>query len=357
MNKDLYEILGLSHDASENDIKKAFRKLSLKYHPDRQKDKSESEKKEAEEKFKEIAAAYSILSDPEKKEHYDRFGTVDENMMQGGFDFSDMFSDIGDVFAHMFGRSNRQSQPQRGQSVQMQVPITIEDILNSKIDRDVKFDIKARCTECNGTGGNGIEVCPHCNGTGQIVESYRSGFSIIQNSHLCQHCNGTGKIIKNKCKKCNGTGFVNKEISVHLSVNYPRPGQTIKFPGKGYESKNPNLPNGDLVIELLYGYDTNKYKISPDNFGSMTIYEKVDVPYYDCILGTEKLIGSGTFKHKLANGKEISVSIPKYSQEGQQIDIGTFNGLKYKLVIHVKLPTYINAKEKELIEQIKKENS
>jgi len=285
--------------------------------------------------------------------------------MGGGFDASEVFKHFMGGFGHMFGdddddgifgnifgsRNRRNQYEEKGQSVQMRVPITIEDILNSKIDRDVKFDIKARCPKCNGAGGEGIETCPHCHGTGHITESYRSGFGFIQNSHPCQYCGGTGKTIKHKCKECNGTGFVNKEIIVHVFANYPRPGQTIKFPGKGYESSNSKLPNGDLIVELVYGYDTSKYQIAPDNTGNISIFERVEIPYYDCIIGTDN------FKHKLANGKEVSIKIPKYTQEGQQIDIGSFNGMKYKIVVHVKMPTYINSKEKELLEKIKKENS
>lgn len=363
MNKDLYEILGLSHDASESDIKKAFRKLSLKYHPDRQANKSDTEKKEAEEKFKEIAAAYSILSDPEKKERYDRFGTVDENMMQGtGFDFGDIFGHMGDIFENFFGnghRSYKQQTPSQkpGMSVKMQVGVSIKDLLDGKIDKDVKYDCKVRCHVCNGTGGDGIEDCPHCHGTGMITEIQRGPFGILQNSHQCPYCGGSGKIVKNKCHNCNGTGFETKEKSVHVFANYPRNGQQLKFDGMGYESKHSNMPNGDLIVELVYNYDRTKFTIKPDEIGAMTIYEKIDIPYYDAILGTSRIKGTD-IKHKLENGKEISVNIPKYCQEGQQIDIGgSYSGLKYKLIVHIKMPTYIRDTERELLEKLKKENS
>jgi len=363
MNKDLYEILGVSRNATEDEIKKAFRKLSLQYHPDRQGGKSEEEKKAAEEKFKEIGAAYAILSDPDKKAQYDRFGTVDENMMNGtGFNFDDIFGHMEDIFGGMFGGSRRtykKQTPQNhpGMSVKMQVGVSIKDILNGKIDKEVKYDCKVRCHTCNGIGGDGISDCPHCHGTGMITETQYGPFGMIQNSHPCQYCGASGKVIKNKCKSCNGTGFEIKEKSIHVFANYPRNGQEILFKGMGYESKTPGMPAGDLIVVLSYDFDRSKYIIKPDEGGCMTIYEKVDVPYYDAILGTSKLKGTD-FKHKLENGKEVSVNIPKYCQEGQQIDIGgSYSGLKYKLVVHIKMPTYIRDSEKELLEKIKKENS
>ena len=366
MDKDLYEILGLTHEASENDIKKAYRKLALKYHPDRQGSKSDKEKKEAEEKFKEISFAYSILSDPDKKQKYDQYGITDDQQMGGaGFDASEIFKHFmggfghmfndgdSDIFGNIFGRRSQQYPPskQPGMSVKMSVGVTIEDLINGKIDRDVKYDVKVRCHSCNGTGGDGIESCPHCHGTGMITETQYSNFGIIQNSHPCQYCGGTGKTIKNKCHSCNGTGFEIKEKKVHVFANYPRNGQELMFKNMGYEAKDKSMPNGDLVIVLYYDYDKSKFAIKPDEYGHMTIYEKIDIPYYDAILGNE-------MKYKLPNNKEISLSIPKYCQDGQKIDSGVVcSGLKYKFVVNIKMPTYINSKEKELLGKIKKENS
>lgn len=357
MNKDLYEILGVSRNASLDEIKKAYKKLVIKWHPDRNKGS-----KEAEEKFKEIAAAYAILSDPQKKDRYDRFGTIDDDATTGaGFDFGDIFEHMGDMFGSMFGmggRSRQHQSPQQGTSIKMQVGVSIKDILDGKFEKDVKYDCKVRCHSCNGKGGEDVTDCPYCHGTGMITETQRYGIQqIIQSSHPCHHCNGTGKIVKNKCKTCNGTGFEVKEKSVHVSVNYPKNGQEILFKGMGYESKSPGMPAGDLLIVLAYNYDRSKYVIKPDEGGYMTIYERVDIPYYDAILGTSKLKGT-EYKHKLENGKEISVNIPKYCQEGQQIDIGGhYNGFKYKLIVHIKIPTYIRDNERELLEKIKKENS
>lgn len=358
-NKDLYEILGVSRDASENDIKRAYKKLALKYHPDRQGGKSESEKKAAEEKFKEVAFAYSILSDSEKKQRYDQFGiTDDQQSMSGGFDpseifkhfmggFGSMFDDDDSMFNSFFSRGKRTSQPriQKGQSIKMQIKVSIEDILKG-INKDIEYDIQARCNKCNGLGGEGVEICSHCHGTGMITETQRTGWGIMQNSHPCQYCNGTGKTIKKKCTKCNGTGFINKTVSVH--VNIPagfENGYQQLFKEKGYESKDKNGPNGDLLLEFVYVFDQSKYI-----FKHNAIYEKIEVPYYDCIIGN-------TINTILPNGDKITVNIPEYSDNGTTINTGKKYGyISYYYIISVKMPKYIKKDEKELLKQLQKIN-
>ena len=218
MNKDLYAILGVSKNASDDEIKKAFRKLSLKYHPDRQGGKSDKEKKEAEEKMKEISAAWTVLSDPEKKRQYDMYGTYDENMFNGNFDFGDIFSHMNDMFSgfgDFFGRGtnrnrNRNTGPIPGQTLKIQIPVSIDEILKGKIDRDVEYSIDVRCPNCNGEGGTGKKTCSHCHGTGMITETQRTPFGIIQNSHPCQYCHGEGTSLETVCSECHGTGFKRK---------------------------------------------------------------------------------------------------------------------------------------------------
>ena len=350
MNKDLYEILGINRNASDDEIKKAFRKLSLKYHPDRQGGKSDAEKKQAEEKFKEISGAYAILSDHEKKHQYDTFGTIDDNAFNGGFDFSSMFEGMDDIFGNIFGRNRRSSRQnseyQKGASIQLQVPVSIEEILNGKIDRDVEYDIDARCTECHGDGGKGKKTCSHCNGTGMITETQRYGFSVMQSTHPCPYCHGNGITFEKLCSSCHGTGFIKKSQKIRLQTSSIQNGAQIMFNGKGKKKKNEGMPNGDLLIELRYSVDTSKYAIQGN-----TIYEKINVPYYDCILG-------GTIKHKFANGISDNITIPAYSSEGSQVQYRKrFGNMNYIFIISVKMPTYIRSSEKKLLEQIKKENN
>jgi len=350
MKKDLYEILGLQKGASDSEIKKAFRNLSLKYHPDRQGGKTEAEKKEAEEKFKEISAAWTILSDPDKKRQYDTFGTVDENAFTGAeFDFSDIFGNMGDIFGNIFG--NRQRRPyrdpgrQKGASVRMQVGVTIDEILNGKINRDIEFDIDVRCDSCHGEGGTGKKSCPYCHGTGMITETQSSPFGFIQNGHPCPHCKGTGETFDNVCKKCNGTGFIKKKQTVHIYATNFQNGQQLMFNGKGYQSKYSNAPDGDLIVELIFQYDQSKFAIQGN-----TIYEKIEVPYYDCILGT-------TINHTYANNTKGDIQIPEYSNDGKHVRSNKrFNNMNYEFIISVKMPTYIRESEKKLLQQIKKEN-
>ena len=358
MNKDLYEILGISRNASQADIKKAYRKLALKYHPDKQGGKSDKEKKEAEEKFKEVSWAYSILSDEEKKQRYDQYGITDDQQMGGtGFDpgdifkhfmggFGDMFGD-NDPFSSFFGGGNHRQQrgPEPGQSLRMQVPVSIEELCKG-IDRDIVYDINVRCEKCNGTGGEGVETCPYCHGTGMIVETRRTGFGIIQNSHPCQYCHGEGTIIKNKCSKCNGTGFKRKESKVHVNLAAGIDnGYRMQFPGKGYEAKDKNAPNGDLLVEFIYNIDHSKYSIQGN-----ILYEIIEVPYYDCILGK-------TYEHKTPAGDTVKVNIPSYSSDNTLVNTPKrFGKLGYTLVVKVKMPTYIRNSERELLEKIQKEN-
>ena len=365
-NKDLYEILGLSRDASENDIKKAYKKLALKYHPDRQGGKSDKEKKEAEEKFKEISWAYSILSDPEKKQRYDQFGiTDDQQQMSGGFDASEIFKHfMGGMFEDMDnddspfgsffnrGRAKRNQTPQQGQSIRLRIPVSIDEIMNG-INRDVEYDIEVRCDKCNGTGGEGVETCPYCHGTGMITETHHYGYSIIQNSHPCQYCGGVGETIKHKCSECNGTGMKRKTVKQHISLNSGfENGHQLLIKGAGYQCKDSKCPNGDLLIELIYNIDETKYAIQGKN-----IYEKISVPYYDCILGKE-------LERTLPNNKKVKIKIPEYSQEGTQVK-SSGNGLKqswgsngdYIFIISVKMPTYIKKEEKELLKKLQDINA
>ena len=347
-NKDLYEILGVSRDATQEEIKKNYRKLALKYHPDKQGGKTEAEKKEAEEKFKEVANAYGVLSDPQKKQQYDTFGTID-GQGSGGFDFDpfEMFRNFGGFdfdFGSFFGhRGNKQQYQQpKGESIQLKVPITIEEIFLGG-EREVEYTIKGRCNKCNGEGGEGIETCPHCHGSGMITETKQTAFGFMHSSHPCQYCHGSGKTVKKICSNCNGTGLVNKKVKFTLQIpKGVENGQVIHFAGKGYESKDKNGINGDLDVVFVYSIDQNRYAIQ----GS-TVWEKIKVPYYDCILGK-------TIKHTLPNKTIIDIKIPQYSQEGQQIILHNkgINKSNYIIIVSIDIPKYCKQQELDLLKKI-----
>lgn len=358
MNKDLYEILGVGHNASKDEIKKAYKKLAVRYHPDKQGGKSDAEKKAAEDKFKEIGAAYAILSDDNKRARYDRFGTVDEDMMSGtGFDIGDLFKSMMGGFGgfeSFFGnRGNRNpGYEQEAQSIQVNIPLSIEDIFNG-YDHEIEYTISKRCQDCGGTGGTGIETCPYCHGTGRFMKVDKSPFGIIQQEMPCPHCNATGKTIKNKCSKCNGTGTIQTKQKCKVTFKPGvKDGEYQVYYGYGCEGKDTRTKNGNLIAVPHYQFDTNKYQVT-----DRAVYELLEVPYYNCILGTE-------IKHKLPNGKEVTVKVPPYSKDGTQVVLHG-EGLKlnnrysngdYIFIIKPKMPTYINSEEKDLLSKIKKIN-
>ena len=258
--RDYYEVLGVDKNASANDIKKAYRKLAIQYHPDKN-----PGDKEAEEKFKEAAEAYGVLSDPDKKARYDQFGFEGVNGAGGsgfggaGMDINDIFSMFGDIFGGRggfggfggFGGGGGSSRPAkfRGSDQRVKVKLTLQEIANG-VTKKFKLKKYVPCTHCNGSGAeNGaVETCPECKGTGRVVRTQQSFFGMMQSEVACPHCNGQGKIIKNKCKHCYGEGIVMGEEIVE--VNIPAgvyEGMQLSMRGKGNAGKFNGIP-GDLLI-------------------------------------------------------------------------------------------------------------
>ena len=258
--RDYYEVLGVDRNASASDIKKAYRKLAIQYHPDKNPDN-----KEAEEKFKEAAEAYSVLSDPDKKARYDQFGFEGVSGAGGGggfngagMDINDIFSMFGDIFGGRGGfggfggfGGGGSSRPAkfRGSDQRVKVKLTLQEIA-SGVTKKFKLKKYVPCTHCNGSGAeNGaVETCPECKGTGRVIRTQQSFFGMMQSEVACPHCNGQGKIIKNKCKHCNGDGIVMGEEIVE--VNIPAgvyEGMQLSMRGKGNAGKHNGIP-GDLLI-------------------------------------------------------------------------------------------------------------
>ena len=258
--RDYYEVLGVDKNASANDIKKAYRKLAIQYHPDKN-----PGDKEAEEKFKEAAEAYGVLSDPDKKTRYDQFGFEGLGGAGGaggfsgaGMDINDIFSMFGDIFGGRGGfggfsgfGGGGSSRPAkfRGSDQRVKVKLTLQEIANG-VTKKFKLKKYVPCTHCNGSGAeNGaVETCPECKGTGRVVRTQQSIFGMMQTEVACPHCNGQGKIIKNKCKYCNGDGIVMGEEIVE--VNIPAgvyEGMQLSMRGKGNAGKHNGIP-GDLLI-------------------------------------------------------------------------------------------------------------
>ena len=344
MAKDYYKILGIDKNATEDEIKKAYRKAAVKWHPDRWTDKSEKERKEAEDKFKEITEANNVLSDPDKRAKYDKFG---DNWEQAhGFDFD--FGGFGDIMDDFFGRHHKQRGPYPGQTITMNYYIDIHDIFNG-VNKDIEIDVDVRCPSCNGTGGES-ETCSHCHGTGMISRTNKTPFGIISQESPCPYCHGLGRIIKKTCSDCHGSGMKKKTRKIKLNIKpFTQNGYPMKFTGMGYESKDPKGLNGDLIIQVIYNIDSKKYVIQGNN-----VYEKITVPYYDCILGT-------TMKVKLPNNKEKVITIKSLSNHGDNVVLYNegINGGQYIFVIEPELPkrtlsSKLSNEEKELLEKIKK---
>lgn len=257
--RDYYEVLGVSRDADDATLKKAYRQVAKKYHPDMNPGDAEAEKK-----FKEASEAYAVLSDPEKRCQYDQFGHAAFEGGAGGaggfggFDFGGAdFSDIfGDIFGDLFGGGSRRGRagqgPMKGMNIRKSVRITFEEAVFG-CEKEIEVILKDPCPKCSGTGakpGTSPETCPKCGGKGQVVYTQQSFFGTVQNVQTCPDCHGTGKIIREKCPDCSGTGYVSnkKKIAVTIPAGIDN-GQSVRIREKGEPGVNGG-PRGDLLVEV-----------------------------------------------------------------------------------------------------------
>ena len=335
--KNYYEILGVSENATQDEISKVFKKLAKQYHPDRWVNASENEQKEAEEKFKEISEAYDILSNPDKRREYDNGGMPD---------LEEIFSQFGNPFGSMFGRHSHQ-RVNKGTNIQVNVDITLEEAYHG-VDKKVNISRKEKCTSCNGTGSKDGKdsKCLHCNGTGMVTETYQMGpgsFSMSQKP--CSHCKGTGKIIKNPCTACKGSGIVNKNTMDTISI--PRglsDGMAFAIQGAGNAPINGNGINGDLIVRVHIKED--KYFSRPDD---LNLIHYDEVPFNECILGFSK-------EYKTIDGSTVTVNAPELTPHGKAF-IFKGKGMQhpqnpnvmgdYAVVINYKLPNKLTKEQKE----------
>ena len=362
-NKDLYAILGLQHGASIDEVKKAFKKLAIQYHPDKQQGKSDAEKKQAEEKFKEINEAYSILSDAKKKQEYDTFGSVGGGMHMDG-DFADMadfirnmhsagmggFNPFGGGF-NPFGGGNSQVII-NGDDIRIKIDCTIEDIYNGAT-KTVKYARKVKCHECNGSGSktNEKSTCPHCQGTGMYTETKRiSAFQVIQNTTTCPYCHGTGKIIKDPCRKCGGTGLEETKETVNIPIpKEVRDGAVVSMDGMGNMAPN-NMGNpGDLLIKFSVR-PHDRFTIAENNI-DLECHVRVGV--LDCITGCNVSV-------KTIKGNDVNVNIPVGVKDKQKVVVNGYgmpigNGRFGNMIVIIDqvMPSKLNSDETEKLNDLK----
>ena len=294
--RDYYEVLGVSKDADDATLKKAYRALAKKYHPDMNPGNAEAEKK-----FKEASEAYAVLSDPEKRRQYDQFGhSAFEGGAGGaggfgGFDFSGTdFSDIfGDIFGDLFGSSRRSrgnSGPMKGANIRKGVRITFEEAVFG-CEKELDVVIKDPCPTCNGTGakpGTSPETCPKCGGKGQVVYTSQSFFGTVQNVQTCPDCHGSGKIIREKCPDCGGSGYVSSRKTIRVSIPAGIDnGQSVRIREKGEPGLNGG-PRGDLLVEvtvsrhpLFQRQDVNIFSTAPISFAQAALGGDVRIKTVD----------------------------------------------------------------------------
>ena len=255
--RDYYEVLGVDRNADDDALKRAYRKLAKKYHPD-----INPGNKEAEEKFKEASEAYSVLSDPEKRKQYDQFGHAAFEGGGaggfGGFDFTnmnDIFGGFGDIFGDLFGgggSSRANTGPRRGASLRALIHISFEEAVFG-CEKEIELTLKDTCKTCGGSGakpGTSPETCPNCHGSGQVRHTQQSMFGMIQNIETCPQCGGSGQIIREKCPDCHGSGYIanRKKISVTVPAGI-EDGQSIRIRDKGEPGINGG-PRGDLLVQV-----------------------------------------------------------------------------------------------------------
>ncbi|MDD6211627.1 MAG: molecular chaperone DnaJ [Clostridiales bacterium] len=351
--RDYYEVLGVPKDADDAALKKAYRVLAKKYHPDTNPDNPE-----AEAKFKEASEAYAILSDPEKRQKYDQFGhAAFENGGAGGYQsYSDMGDIFGDIFGDLFGggfggsRGRRANAPMKGANLRASVRITFEEAIFG-VEKELEMNLKDECTHCHGTGakeGTSPQTCSRCNGSGQVVYTQQSMFGMVRNVQPCPECGGKGTVIKEKCTHCYGTGYTQskKKIQVTIPAGIDN-GQSIRIRGKGEPGQNGG-ERGDLLVEVVVSnhptfkrQDTNIYSTVPISFvqaalGGTIQINTVDGPVeYEVKPGTQtdtriRLKGKGVpyLRNKNVRGDHyvtLVVSVPERLNENQKEALRAFD--------------------------------
>ncbi len=361
MAKNYYEILGVDRGASDEEIKKAFRKLAHQYHPD----KTGGD----EIKFKEINEAYQVLSDKQKRSQYDQFGSTFEGAQSGaggfgGFDFSgfggangfNFEGDLGDIFGDIFGARNAGgARPGRGQDVPVDVELGLEEALMG-VEKEVRIFVASACQKCDGTGaepGSKLEECKTCGGSGQVQRQRRTMFGVFAQNEICPDCRGTGERPEKNCTKCGGDGRVKEERTIKVKIPAGiADGQTIRMDGQGeagYRPAGKGAAAGDLYITVHVRRHPDFERRGDD------LFSRLEVSFTQAALGDS--VAAPTLKGK------IKLKIPSGIQSGKVIKIkgagmphleGRGEGDLY-ITIQIKTPENLSRRQKNLLEELRKE--
>ncbi len=348
--RDYYEVLGVAKNATDDEIKKAFRTLAKKYHPD-----MHPGDKECEEKFKEAQEAYAVLSDAEKRKQYDQFGHAAFDGTgggAGGFDFSNM--DMGDIFGDIFGdffgggRRRTNDGPMKGQNLRTSVRITFEEAVFG-CEKEIEMVLKDECMTCHGTGakpGTSPETCPKCGGKGKVVYTQQSFFGTVQNVQSCPDCNGSGKVVKEKCPNCYGTGYISskKKIQVSIPAGIDN-GQSIRIREKGEPGINGG-PRGDLLVEVIVSRHPTLRR------EEMNIFSTSQISFAQAALGGEIRINTvdGDVIYEVKPGTQTGTRIRLKGKGVPSLRNKAIRGDQYVDLV-VQTPTNLNGEAKELLRQ------
>lgn len=351
--RDYYEVLGVERGADDASIKKAYRQLAKKYHPDMNPGDAEAEKR-----FKEASEAYAILSDPDKRRQYDQFGhSAFEGGGAGGgfggFDFSGAdFSDIfGDIFGDFFGggRSSRNSNgPMKGANLRTSVRITFEEAVFG-VEKELDLNLKDTCKCCNGSGakpGTSPETCSRCGGRGQVVTQHSTPFGTFRNSQVCPDCGGSGKTIKEKCPDCHGSGYISsrKKIQVSIPAGIDN-GQSVRLRDKGEPGVNGG-PRGDLLVEVV----VDRHPIFQRQ--DMNIFSTVPISYAVAALGGEILIDTvdGKVVYDVKAGTQTDTRVRLRGKGVPSLRNKDIRGDHYVTLV-VQVPEKLSNEAKELLKK------
>ena len=349
--RDYYEVLGVDRSADDATIKKAYRQLAKKYHPD-----ANPGDKEAEAKFKEASEAYAVLSDSEKRRQYDQFGHAAFDggaggAGAGGFDFSGMdFGDMfGDIFDDFFGGGSRRGAsngPMKGANLRTSVRITFEEAVFG-CEKEIDMVLKDECTTCGGTGakpGTSPETCTKCGGKGKVVFSQQSLFGMVQNVQTCPECNGSGKIIKDRCTSCRGTGYTSsrKKIKVSIPAGIDN-GQSVRIREKGEPGVNGG-PRGDLLVEVI----VSSHPIFQRQ--DMNIFSTAPISFAQAVLGGETRISTvdGDVIYEVKPGTQTDTRIRLKGKGVPSLRNKNIRGDQYVTLV-VQVPTSLSAEAKETL--------